>query len=172
MGASSWKYRIPYQPDVILALRQLREGVFERGEFDTTGGLAQMLATITRLKPDAAPELEKKIGPLIAQKMLLRDSQSIEELLERCAESGTHSILDIDSITDAPTVGSMSPVSDEALLELFGTTKPTGQMFESDGQSASGFYQTGLYGLWQAVYVVLYRNDMPDEIYIEGVSGD
>jgi hypothetical protein len=34
MGASGWRYFVPYQPDIQQALQELREDVFKRGEFE------------------------------------------------------------------------------------------------------------------------------------------
>ena len=33
MGASGWSYSVAYQPDVAVALRQLRQDVYDRGEY-------------------------------------------------------------------------------------------------------------------------------------------
>jgi hypothetical protein len=64
MGATSWRYYTPYQPDPAAALRALREDVFARGDYvDLTGSMADRLRQTARRfgqDPDA-PEVRQQI---------------------------------------------------------------------------------------------------------------
>jgi len=94
---------------------------------------------------------------------------TIDELLEQCAEAGTHSILDIDGVSPAPQPGAATPLSETQLQTLFGTTQPTKAMIQSAEQDGK------LYDLcdrWQAVYLTVYEEGQPVEYVFAGVSGD
>ena len=92
---------------------------------------------------------------------------SIEELLRTNAESGTHSILDIDGIADNPTFGVATPVPDEELVRALGTTQPTAEDVES---VVSDFCEN--LERWQAVYFIVYKDGQPHEVRFVGRSGD
>jgi hypothetical protein len=54
MGATSWRYYTPYDPDAATALKRLRDDVFARGEYvDLTGSIEdQLRATMKRFGRD------------------------------------------------------------------------------------------------------------------------
>lgn len=94
---------------------------------------------------------------------------TIDELLEQCAEAGTHSILDIDGVSPAPELGAATPLSETQLQTLFGTTQPTKAMIQSakeDGRLHA------LCNRWQAVFLTVYEDGQPAEYVFAGVSGD
>lgn len=118
------------------------------------------------------PEKLQKLKELLAKhdpgpKKRRKQPKSIEALLEQCAEAGTHSILDIDRITEAPDFGAAAPMHDSMVIELYGTSKPTRADIEAHHGAA-----TEEMARWQAYYTLVYKDDQPVEIYFEGVSGD
>jgi len=60
-----------------------------------------------------------------------------------------------------------TPVSEAQLLELFGTVKPTRTMVEVLKPRFRD-----LIAEWMAVFVVVYKDDEPDEVFIYGITGD
>jgi hypothetical protein len=64
LGATSWRYYTPYDPDAATALKRLRDDVFARGEFvDLTGSTEdQLRATMKRFgrDPDEATQVEAR----------------------------------------------------------------------------------------------------------------
>jgi hypothetical protein len=96
-----------------------------------------------------------------------KQPKSIEALLEQCAEEGTHSILDIDRISEAPDFGAAAPMPGSMVTELYGTSKPSRADIETRHGAA-----TEEMARWQAYYTLVYKDGQPVEIYFEGVSGD
>jgi hypothetical protein len=107
---------------------------------------------------------------------LLKPSKSyasIAALIEACGENGTHSILDIDHVSDSPEYGGLARIDDEQLIEIFGTASPSREVVVGNtGENRTSLMEHGTYELGSAVYVVLFKGDAPDEIYIEGCTGD
>jgi hypothetical protein len=149
MGGEPYYYVVTYQPNVGAALQQLREREFRAGRYNPVtpfpGGLFP-------IGPDSpAPGAQHA---------------SIEEALEDSDADGTRSILDLDHIADVPDYGAVVPLSNSVLLGLYGTTRPTREMVEAN----EDFWEDIERG--QGVYVVLYKNEQPDEIYFAGYSYD
>jgi hypothetical protein len=171
MGASGWSYSTPYPPDVGAALRRLRREVLERGDYDKPWEEIWRHHDSILAKPPGRWEAHERqyIRTMRSFPMPDRDfvPSSIEELLEHNAESGTHSILDIDGIADEPTSGAATPVPDGGLIRAFGTAQPTAEQVEASGID----FGEGL-DRWRAVYFVVYRDGRPSEIRFEGCSGD
>ncbi|WP_339734746.1 hypothetical protein [uncultured Gimesia sp.] len=94
---------------------------------------------------------------------------TIDELLEQCAEAGTHSILDIEGVSPAPELGAATPLSESQLQTLFGTTEPTKTMIQTAEQDGR---LHALCDRWQAVYLTVYEDGQPVEYVFAGVSGD
>jgi hypothetical protein len=92
--------------------------------------------------------------------------ESIDEVLENMEEDGTASILDITHIADEPDFFAVTPLSAEALIEWFGTDKPTRAVIEAN----MDFYEDIERG--QGVYIIAYKGDQPSEIFFGGYSFD
>lgn len=75
------------------------------------------------------------------------------------AESGKYNPEEID-------LGVASPL-DEDLIELFGTRQPS---YEMVGQHQDELWKMCDRG--QAIYIVGYKDQTPDEVFFMGVSGD
>lgn len=94
---------------------------------------------------------------------------SIDELLEQCAEAGTHSLLDIDHLSPTPEPGAATPLSEADLQTLFGTTTPTKAAVETAVTAGTLHDHCAR---WQAVYCAVYAEGTPVEYVFVGVSGD
>ncbi|BDI33514.1 hypothetical protein CCAX7_55650 [Capsulimonas corticalis] len=171
MGATQWRHFIPYQPDIEAALKQLRNEVFERGDY-SYGGLDTLAATIERLDPEAGRKYRERLALLSPNITKSRRPKSIESLLKKYGDTGAHSVLDIDHICAAPEYGGLSPVPEDCVVEIFGTPYPSRDLLSPDNGGGLRLYDCNLYGRWSAVYLVLFTGETPTEYYIEGCSGD
>jgi hypothetical protein len=147
VGASPYWYVVKYNPDVEAALRELREREFAAGRYNPV-----------------MPFPPFPVGPHSPAPGAGHDS--IEEALEDSDADGTRSILDLDHVADEPDFGAVAPLGDEALLDYFGTTTPTREMVEQ----SDGLFEDIERG--HGVYVVLYRDGAPDELFFAGYSYD
>jgi hypothetical protein len=91
---------------------------------------------------------------------------SIEDALEDSAEDGTRSILDLNHISEAPDFCAVTPLPDGVLHGLYGTVKPTRAMIEEN----MDFLEDVERG--QGVYILLYKDGQPDEVFFAGYSFD
>lgn len=99
-----------------------------------------------------------------------RTMEELEAL--RCLSTGgTHSILDISGVSLSRANGAIYPLSGESLVSLFGTDQPTRGMIERWAKRDDPA-RYDLYKRWQGFYVTVYMDGQPDQIYIEGASGD
>lgn len=171
MGASGWSYRTPYDPDIKAALRRLQDEVFERGEYYKPWEEIWRYHDSILAKPPGQREKHERQYIKWSRTFRMPDRNyeptSIQELLRYNAESGTHSILDIDGIAEGPTFGAAAPVPDEDLLRVFGTTQPTAEDVEAVDFDFGEDLER-----WQAVYFVIYQDGQPSEIRFDGCSGD
>ncbi len=178
MGASSWYYFVPYQEDVSHALQNLRQQVFEEGDYlslwEQTRSMieagrdayhlfhqGQDYDTVERRFRALEDEWER--GPK-------QPPQTIEELLKRNDAQGTHTILDITRVSSVPAFGAMTSLEKQVMLRLFGTDRPTREMIEAmiAGSTLWATLQRG----WSARYCIVYRNAVPHELFFFGISGD
>jgi hypothetical protein len=93
--------------------------------------------------------------------------ETIDELLEMVAEDGTHSILDIQGISTRRDFGTASPMPTEAIMQFFGTARPSHEQVENRWLNAAEGLER-----WQAYFLTVYRDDKPDEYAFIGCSGD
>jgi hypothetical protein len=195
MGATGWKYFVPYQADISAALQQLQERVFAEGHYSsgiavskTDYGAALRIVGSNRRSdlehfasqaadPKLPQQVRNKFAVLAQQLKQLSDSnaplpkpRTIEELLERQGESGTHSILDIVRVCHAPEFGAVHPMPASKAIEIFGTEKPSRAQIESKHEECA--LEEYVRERWQGIYIVAYRNGLPDEIFFAGCSGD
>ena len=91
---------------------------------------------------------------------------SIEAAIEDADADGTRSILDMERVSDDPDYGSVTALSGDDLVGLFGTSKPTREMIESNDELFEAIERG------QGVYIVAYRDDQPSEIFFAGYSFD
>lgn len=175
MGGSEWQYFVPYQADIEKALQELRQAEFETGDF---------------YYPDDTyrehTEEERwnwlRYGVPLPGSEGLPKPDTIKNLLQLKAEEGTGTILDIDSAY---------PLSSEQLIEIFGTDKPTRALVDAALaqppyyiSKSPPYHQDNLLSLtrylqkranrWRGdgTYIIVYKDDQPDEILFIGYSGD
>jgi hypothetical protein len=147
MGAVPYWYFVKYQPDVGIALRQLREREFRAGRYNPVVPFPPF-----PVRPDApAPGARHR---------------TIREAVRAAGADGTRSILDLERVSEKPEFGAVAPFPDDVLLKLYGTTHPTRPMVEQ-GNDSEYINQRG-----QGIYIILYRDDQPDEIFFAGYSCD
>jgi hypothetical protein len=184
MGATQWSYFVPYQSDINEALQQLQDEIFKQGEYEQPFGFNQTeVESQLDYLAAAYQSLPKEIREHTDQFMELARTaakqhqprlspKSIKQLLERCGTEGTHSILDIERISPEPTFGAIAPLPRERVLEIFGTEYPTRDMVAEWSARVDSLDAEPLYRRWEGIYIIVYRDTEPVEIYFEGCSGD
>jgi hypothetical protein len=147
MGAHAYSYVVKYRPDVDAALQELREREFRAGRYNPV-----------------IPSPNFPIGPNSPAPGARHATMA--EAREAAGASGTRSIIDLDRVADQPDYGAVAPLGDGALKALFGTTRPTREKVEA----SRDFWEDLERG--QGIYIVLYKDEQPDEIYFAGYSFD
>lgn len=147
MGAHPYWYVVKHKADVGEALQELREREFRAGRYNPVLSFIDFPIGPNPPAPGAR-------------------HASIQDAIDASDADGTRSILDLDRVSDESDFGVVSPVPDDVLLSLYGTTRPTRQMVEANDE----FLEDVERG--QGVYIVLYKDDQPDEIYFAGYSCD
>lgn len=185
-----------YQADVSAALKELRERVFENVRYapDVTVSFVDYEKALNALgssrqadieyfliqaaDPKTPQKIRDKFTALTAQikenlnqtKSLQKSVDTIEELLERRGEKGTHTILDIIRVSSDSEFGAINPLEDLTILEIFGTNRPSQvQIIE---KYEEGKLERYINNAWQGIYIIVYRCDSPAEIFFAGCSGD
>jgi|SRR5215470_7433614 len=148
MGGHPYYYAVPYQSDINKALQALRGQEFEAGRYNPV-----------------VPFLNFEFGGG-PQPSPGKRHRSIEDALKASEADGTRSILDVERIESSPGFGVATPVRPERLIELYGTDKPSREMVAAN----MDFFEEIDGG--QAVYIVLYQDGQPGEIFFAGMSYD
>jgi hypothetical protein len=151
VGASDWRYRVPYEPDLSVALRRLHEQVLNDHAFSWP--------------VDPASDDWEPAWP-----------ETLEELYdeENYIDSGTHSILDIRTIVasdEADSFGTLRLLRSDEAASLFGSSAPDANQVErafADSLPVSESWPRR----WSAHAVALHDNGTASEIVIWGTSGD
>ena len=92
---------------------------------------------------------------------------SIDELLERSEDTGTHSILDITDIAPRRRLGAAAPLGERIIEKTFGTSRPTHDQVEAQWPDVAEALKRDY-----ACYLIVFRDGEPDEYVFIGVSGD
>ncbi len=147
MGAEPYYYFVKYQPDLNKALQELRQREFRAGRYFP-----------------AVDVLEFPIGDHSPSPGA--QHASIEEAFEDADATGTQSILDLERVSDEPDFGAVTPLSARALMDQFGTDRPTRSMVEQN----MDFFEELDRG--HGTSIVLFRDGRPSEILFAGYSYD
>jgi hypothetical protein len=100
-------------------------------------------------------------------------------------DSGTHSILDTDRVVastnppdwrDGAAYGAIRPVTQDAAVRIFGTSRPSRAQFEAAAKEYASPRQDELVAevtmRWAGLYVLLYEGGRVTEVGFWGISGD
>lgn len=157
-----------------IALQRLRMREFEAGRYDPA---LRAASPPTYTFQQTFPPSESFPAPGAQH-------ASINAALEASGESGTGSILDIFGISDSPTLGAASPVTEQAVRATFGTRTPTHRDFEAitfdrgilatlppaQLQLIMEFWDQ--IGRGEARVMTVYEGDVPTELFFAGMSID
>jgi hypothetical protein len=202
MGASGWEYFVPYQADIQQALQALREDVFRRGEYYQRPPYWRGITFEEYLPPDSDLD-EAELATYrreFDRLQQLQEPTTIEALRAWNGESGTHSILDVDTVVSQPAAtplhvrmqqfyqehGVPLPIDTEALIseiaERGGTVSPLAPeqleaIFHTTTPTRELIEQKRelLFDLRdrdEGLYIIVYAASVPSEIYFAGFSGD
>ena len=147
MGAHPWFYTIDYDPDINAALQRLREREFRAGRYNPR----------MPFPPFPVESNSPAPGP---------GHGSIDEALEAADADGTRSILDMMRVSQEADLMVVSPLSEDQLLDLFGTLQPNRGMVEACEELFESLDRG------QGVYIVLYDGEAPAGIFFAGYSFD
>jgi hypothetical protein len=147
MGASPYFYFVKYQADREKALQELRQQEFQAGRYNPAVSFPDFPIRPSSPSPGAQHE-------------------SIEDALEDSDADGTRSILDLDHFSDEPEFCAVTPLSQDVLKELYGTTQPTRAMIEKNMDFLDDIERG------HGVSIVAYKNGQPDEFFFAGYSFD
>jgi len=146
MGAVPYEYFVKYQPDIDAALQDLRQQEFRAGRYNP---VIAFPGTITGPKPSPGAQ-----------------HATIADAIRASGADGTRSILDLDHVSPHPAFLAVSPVDPSQLQQWYGTTQPTRAMVEQNME----FFEDIERG--QGIYIVVYKDGRPDEIFFAGYSCD
>lgn len=148
MGGHPYWYFVPYENDVQHALDTLREREFKAGRYHPV---------IPFLKFGSPDFLKQQPGAR---------HRDIDDAMNAAAEDGTRSILDVSRVGEKTDYGVAALVPNAQLREWFGTERPTRDMLED----ANDLFESIDRG--RCVYVVVYEDDRPKELFFAGYSYD
>ncbi|HUE64962.1 MAG TPA: hypothetical protein VMO78_11360 [Rhizomicrobium sp.] len=146
MGGHPWWYLVPFEKDVQTSLDALRQREFKAGRYNPAEPFPNF-----PVDPNHAPGCKHA---------------SIDEAREDSDADGTRSILDVSRLSAKPDYDAVAPLDDDELMEFFGTTKPTADEVEDN----DGLFDQIERG--QGIYVIVYENDQPAQIFFAGYSYD
>ena len=167
MGGSGWSYFVPYQPDINKALQELRAKEFAKGNYFSA---VEYMLSIYReggYDPYTTHPRYRFSDDDLRRWLSSPQPESVEDLIKIQGDGGTHSIIDIDGISSSPAFRTAAPLSEEELIECFGTDKPARSMVEDKADELQSLRRR-----WEGTYVIVYKDGLPDEIFFTGFSGD
>jgi hypothetical protein len=147
MGAHPYYYVVKHQADLNAALQELRQREFEAGRYNPVIDFPSFPIGPNSPTPGA-------------------QHASMQEARDDSDADGTRSILDLDHVSDEPEYFAVTPLSEQVLQQLYGTTQPTRSMVEKDMDFLDDIERG------QGVSIVLYKDGRPDEIFFAGYSFD
>ncbi|WP_330186435.1 hypothetical protein KZZ52_28925 [Dactylosporangium sp. AC04546] len=174
MGSSGWSYTVEYQADVNAALQQLRQQVYERGDYHRESRDPDLDMTDEEFRASLAPrDADPERYDAIVEDWLERRSRpepiDPDTLVAAQPHSGTHSIMDmVNGVSAEPAFATVSPLAADNLMYTFGTVTPT----TSQVQAWMSNDTFGERDAWVGTYVVSYHDGRPDHIHFCSRSGD
>jgi hypothetical protein len=149
MGALAWYYFTPYDPDMREAFRALRQREFAAGRY-----YPAVLVPEFPVRPNSPSP-----GAM---------HSSLEDAIQAAGPNGTRSILDMKDVTldQARRVGLIVPLARPEVLELYQSEHPTHEMIESNMD-----FFTDL-GRGEGIFIIVFKQGTPDELFFAGYSYD
>ena len=147
MGAEPYWYFVPYQPEIQAALQELRRREFQAGRYNP-----------------AVPFPVYPVGPKSPSPGA--QHASIADAVQAAGASGTRSILDAERVAAQPDYFAVAPLAPSVLQQLYGTKTPTHEMIQKNRDFLDDVERG------QGVYIVIYKDDHPDELFFAGYSFD
>jgi hypothetical protein len=86
--------------------------------------------------------------------------------------SGTHSVIDMDGVSDEPAHLKVTPASEPALRAVFGTLTPSTAAVEAANIGGPHALLLNSEHIWAGTAVVSYAGTSPERIFFAGISGD
>lgn len=201
MGASAWSHFGPYRENLVEAFQLLCQKVFEEGDYyhlwvPPAEQRRRAEETVDRMiaregldySLDVYQMNRKGITPRSREdlvRIFLSDQteppRTIQELVRYNELDGTHSVLDFtfswsdSSWTLLPPEEAaryLEPISEKALLRVFGTTMPTRSMITEAQARLWDYLLDDPEGGSEGTYIVVYKDGVPHEIFVMGISGD
>jgi hypothetical protein len=176
VGASVWCVRVSYQDDIDAALQQARQDAYDRGDYyrEEPDNRARSMTEQEYVAWGQAqvpvpegwePNSEEHREAWRAAQVEVTGPDS---LLDAQPFSGTHSIIDMITVSDVPDYNTVAPAPEDRLLELFGTARPSTAVIEA--AIARGDLEG--FARWHGMYVLAFEDDKPSDIFFLGWSGD
>jgi hypothetical protein len=170
---------VAYRVDLEAALRQAREDAYAAGDFYrdepnlVARGMSEeefVAAAVAEFARDFGEEEAADMDDGMARTAWRAAQVEVtgpDSLLAAQPFSGTHSVIDMESVADRPDYGVVAPIPERALDRWFGTRRPSAAAVDQA-------LEKGLDGFarWQGAYVIAYAGEQPDSIYFFGWSGD
>ncbi len=147
MGGHPYYYFVPYTPDPLVALRDLRDREFQAGRYYP----AKMFPVFPVNSDSPAPG---------------KKHASIDAARIAAAETGTRSILDLLDVTKEEEFCAAQRLAAPKLLELFGTTQPN---YAAVAASTEVF---DMIPRGMGVCLVVWEDGEPREWFFAGYSFD
>jgi hypothetical protein len=149
MGGHFYYYFVPYQEDINSALQALCKQEFEAGRYNPA----------IPFPFDDWPS--QAFGAAQGAK-----HASIEAAIEASEADGTRSILDMERVGTRADYGVVVQLPPDKLNDLYKTTRPTHQMIKEN----MDFFEEIERG--QGIYIVVYKDDRPFELFFARISYD
>jgi hypothetical protein len=143
--APPYWYFVPFDRDVRRALDELRRQEFEAGRY---------YPVVARLYPGDPNFRHLNPGPMHA---------SVAHAVAAAGDDGTRSILDIDDLAAALSVGAAAPLADRTLREVFDSATPSHEAVEEQVAELLEDIAPG-----QCGYLVVYDDGEPTELFFVG----
>jgi hypothetical protein len=150
MGASGWKYHVPYTTDPQQMLADLHSTVLAEQRYYWTREDVPRPATLAQLHE-------------------LYEDEANDDL----ASNGTHSVLDVWQMLPAGSpdeFGAIMPLTFDQVQTAFGTATPTRAQFDAVYDGGMGVITD--FPRWSGRFTTLYDDGKPAEIVVWGASGD
>lgn len=165
MKESGWSCFVSYQPEIPQALADLRHTVFADKAYQDQIQMYEFLLDdqfAALFTPETHQDLVSELESL-QQRPQVTD---IADLLSQAGTLDTRSVLDMPGLGRQASMLVVAPLTDQELLDLFGTTKPTHEMVEEKIPQIQS-----LRPHWQGTYIIVYAGNRPREICFAGRSG-